>query len=141
MRFRSRSPFPRPFLFQTCPSCPNKINSDWIRFYRDLIENHSIRTILATLARLRAISLHRTDFVQKLPTELLRMMTRSLSLSNRHIDQLTSMNNISSSDEDNLRKLGNIVPKIICKRSEGHNVILLRKISYSKFTYLSIENS
>ena len=69
------------------------------------------------------------------------MMTRSLSLSNRHIDQLTSMNNISSSDEDNLRKLGNIVPKIIGKRSEGHNVILLRKISYSKFTYLSIENS
>ena len=34
-------------------SCLDKANSDWIRYFQDLLHNHSTRTLIANLARLR----------------------------------------------------------------------------------------
>ena len=64
--------------------------------------------MLTTLASLRAASLsYGNQFVEKLSGDLLRMLTSSLDLTNQKIDQLTSLENLSSPDYLNFTDLGN----------------------------------
>ena len=89
-------------------SCPDKANSDWIKFFEDLLEASSPRTVLTTLASLRSASLSNgNQFVENLSGDLLRMLTTSLNLTNQKITQLTSLEDLSSPDYLNLRDLGN----------------------------------
>ena len=89
-------------------SCPDKANSDWIKFFEELLEASSPRTVLTTLASLRSASLSNgNQFVENLSGDLLRMLTTSLDLTNQKIDHLTSLQTLSSPAYVNLTDLGN----------------------------------